>query len=73
MVNLWVHMTSGWVFLLHAARAWIRTEQQTVTGEETVYGPTGDSNRGPLAYCARTQTTELMSHTHHRPVTVFIC
>ena len=42
-------------------------------GEETVYGPTGDSNRGPLAYRARTQTTELKSHTHRRPVTISIC
>ena len=45
------------------------------TGEETVhvYGPTGDSNRGPLAYRARTQTTELKCRTHRRPVTVSIC
>ena len=63
----------GTVFLLLAARTWIHTEPAHVTGEETVYGPTGDSNRGPLAYRARTQTTELKSHTHRRPVTISIC
>ena len=61
------------VFLLLAARTWTRTEPPNVTGEETVYGPTGDSNRRPLAYRARTQTIELKSHTHRRPVTIFIC
>ena len=60
------------VFLLLAARTWTHTEPPNVTGEETVYGPTGDSNRGPLAYRARTQTTELKSHTHRRPVTISI-
>ena len=44
-----------------------------VTGEETVYGPTGDSNREPLAYHVRTRTIELKSHTHRRPVTTSIC
>ena len=33
------------VFLLLAARTWTNTEPPNVTGEETVYGPTGDSNR----------------------------
>ena len=49
----------GTVFLLLAARTWTHTEPPNVTGEETVYGVTGDSNRGPLAYCARTLTTEV--------------
>ena len=64
-----------WLFLLLAARTWPHTEPENVTGEETVhvYGPTGDSNRGPLAYRARIQTTELKSHTHRRPVTISIC
>ena len=59
---------------LFAARTWTHTEPN-VTGEEKihVYGPTGDSNRGPLAYRARTQTTELNSHTHRRPVIISIC
>ena len=59
--------------MLLAARTWTHTELPNVTGEETVYGPTGDSNRGPLAYRARTQTTELKSHTHRRPMTISIC
>ena len=54
LANLWVHMKSGWGFLLLAARTWTHTEPPNVTGEETVYGLTGDSNRGPLAYGART-------------------
>ena len=49
----------GSVFLLLAARTCTHTEPPNVTCEETVYGPSGDSNQGPLAYCARTQTTEL--------------
>ena len=63
----------GTVFLLLAARTWTHTEPPNVTGEETVYGPTGDSNRGPLAYRARTQTTEIKSHMHRRPVAISIC
>ena len=63
----------GTVFLLLAARTLTHTEPPTATGEETVYGPTGDLNRGTLAYRARTQTTELKSHTHRRPVTISIC
>ena len=63
----------GIVFLLLAARTWLHTEPPNVTGEETVYSPTGASNRGPLAYRARTQTTELKSHTHRRPLTISIC
>ena len=75
LANLWVHMSSGWgqCFLLLAAQTWTHTEPSNVTGEETVYGPTGDSNRGPLAYRARTLTTELKNHTHRRPVTISIC
>ena len=61
------------VFLLLAALTWTHTAPPNVTGEETVYGSTGDSNGGPLAYRARTQTTELKSHTHRRPVTISIC
>ena len=49
------------------------TEPPNLKGEETVYGPTGDLNRGLLAYRARSQTTELKSHTHRRPVTISIC
>ena len=56
-----------------AARTWTHAEPPNVTGEETVFGPTGHSNRGPLADRARTQTTELKSHTHRRPVTISIC
>ena len=63
----------GTVFLLLAARTWTHTEPPNITDEETVYGPTGDSNRGPLAYRARTQSTELKSHTHRRPVTISNC
>ena len=39
----------GTVFLLLAARTCTHTEPPNVPGEETVCGPTGDSNRGPLA------------------------
>ena len=65
----------GTVFLLLAARTWTHTEPINVSGEETVhvYGPTCDSNRGPLAYRAITQITELKSHMHRRPVTITIC
>ena len=45
------------------------TEPPNLKGEETVYGPTGDLNRGLLPYRARSQTTELKS----RPVTISIC
>ena len=62
----------GTVFLLLASRTWTHTELPNVTGEETVYGPTGDSNRGLLAHPARTQSAELKSHTHGRPVTISI-
>ena len=61
------------VVLLLAVRTWTHSEPPNVTGEETVYGPTGDSNRGPYAYRARTQPTELKSRTHRRPVTILIC
>ena len=64
---------AGDSFLLLAARTWTHTEPPNVTGEEPVYDPTGDSNRGPLAYRARTQTTELKINTHRRPVTISIC
>ena len=62
------------VFLLLIARTWTHTEPPNVTDEEIVhvYGPTGDSNRRPLAYRAITQTIELKSHTHRRPVTISI-
>ena len=63
----------GTVFLLLAARTWTHTGLPNVTCEVTVYGPIGDSNRGPLAYRARTKTTKLKSHTHRRPVTISIC
>ena len=63
----------GTVFLLLAARTWTHTVPPNVTGEEKAYGPTGYSNRGPLAYCATTQTTELKSHTHRRPMQISIC
>ena len=63
----------GTVSLVLAARTCTHTEPPNVTGEETVYGPTGDSNQGPLAYRARTQTTELKCHTHRQPVTISIC
>ena len=57
-----------------AARTWTHTEPPNVTGEATVYSrPIGVSNPGILAYRARTQTTELKSHTHYRPVTISIC
>ena len=49
------------------------TEPPNVIGQETVYGPTGDLNRRPLAYPARTLTTELKSYTHRRLVTISIC
>ena len=49
------------------------TEPPNVIGQETVYGPTGDLNRRPLAYRATTQTTELKSYTQRRPVTISIC
>ena len=72
LANLWVHMSSGCgqYFLLLAAQIWTHTEPPNVTGEETVhvYGPTGDSNRGPLAYRARTK--ELHAR---RPVKISIC
>ena len=58
------------IFPLLAVRKWTHTEPPNVAGEETVYGPTGDSDRGPPAYRARTQTTELKSHTHRRPLTI---
>ena len=71
LANLWVRMSSGWGQSF--CRTCTNTEPRNVTGRETIYGPTGDSNRGPLAYRARTQTTELKSHTHRRPVTISIC
>ena len=75
MTNFLVHMGSGCgqCFLLLAALTWTPTEPPNVTGEKTVYGPTGESNGGPLAYRARTQTTDLKSNTHRRPVTISIC
>ena len=70
--NIWQTYGFTWlgtVFLLLAARTCIHTKPPNVTCEETVYGPTGDSNRGLLAYRA----TELKSHTHRRPVIISIC
>ena len=58
LANLWVHMCSEWEqsFCLLAARTWTHTEPPNITVEEIVrvYSPTGDSNRGSLAYRART-------------------
>ena len=66
-------MAGDSLFVL-TARTWTHIEPPNVTGEEgPVYDPTCDSNRGTVAYRARTQTTALKSHSHRRPVTVSIC
>ena len=63
----------GTVIVPLTAGAWTHTASQNVTGEETVCGQAGDSNRLPFAYRASNYTTELMRLKHGRPATISLC
>ena len=71
--KLRVHMSSGWDQSCCCSLPDHGPTLSHQMSQGTIYGPTGDSNREPLAYCSRTQTTELKGHMHRRPVKISIC
>ena len=76
LAKLWIHMSSGWAQSFCCSvpeHGPILSHQMSKVRKQYMVRPTGDSNRGTLAHRARTQTADLKSHMHRRPVTISIC